>query len=169
MLPHLSDSICFQRKRSVIYPVPVLRPAFPHGLAEHSPVPTARAGARAHNPVTHMPQAHKASCPQGSTAPEHGTHSRESTTLEWPKAWLRSCYNTDHRQGNILIQYFSMYGTEESQNTIHTGLVKQQTQPPSGFCNRQSHVRKGSAAASHSLSHQCGTFRQPDEWFSKLE
>lgn len=79
------------------------------------------------------------------------------------------CYNTDHRQGNILIQYFSMYGTEESQNTIHTGLVKQQIQPPSGFCNRQSHVRKGSAAASHSLSHQCGTFRQPDMWFSKLE
>lgn len=138
-------------------------PAFPHGLAEQSPVPTARAGARAHSPITHMPQAHKASCP-------HRTHSRESTTLEWPKAWLRSCYNKDHVQGKLLIQYFSRYGKEESQNTGLTGLVKQQIQPPSGFPNRQSHVRQGSAAASHSLSHQCEMCRQPDVvWFSKLE
>lgn len=56
----------------------------------------------------------------------HGTHSRQSTTLEWPKAWLRSCYNTDHLQGKLLIQYFSMYGKEQSQNTVHTGLVMQQ-------------------------------------------
>lgn len=66
----------------------------------------------------------------------HGTHSRESPTLEWPKAWLRSCYNTDQMEGKLLVQYLSIYGKEESQNTIHTALVKQQMQPPSGFPNR---------------------------------
>lgn len=158
MLPHLSDSICFQRKQSVIYPVPVFRASFSTWLGRALPC----ANSSGWGQSTQCYHSH-ATGTQGiipRALPGHGTHSRKSTTLEWPKAWIRRCYNIDHMQRKLLIQYFSMYGKEESQNTVHTGLVKQQIEPPSGFPNRQSQVRQGSAGASHSLSHQCGLYRQ---------